>query len=231
MRRSAGRRRPWMPVVEARDGLGSLVAVADLRPGMISGRWPGSAQRMNGFLEEVVGRSGVMSGHTAVDVGCGTGSLALGLAQRVRKVIGVDVSGYLLRIAAANAWRASLNNVEFMEGGVGALPLGAGAADAVFCNLLLHHAADPDAAIRDMCRVLRPGGVVVLADLELHDEVWAVREGRDLWPGFERTDVTRWLAGAGLAGVVVEPLDHVSLLKSRSGKRALARMFVAMGWK
>ena len=98
-----------------------------------------------------------------VDVGCGTGTLAIALAQAGARVIGVDGDEDVLRRARA---KADGVEIDWRRGLADAVPLPDASADAVVCSLVLHH-LQPDAkaaALAECRRVLRPGGALHIAD-------------------------------------------------------------------
>lgn len=98
-------------------------------------------------------------GRTVLDMGCGSGRYSLALARAgAARVVGVDLGKRSIESARAIASRAGLANVEFRTGDVLDLPFEDGAFDFVFCNGVLHHTADMERGIREMYRVLRPGG-------------------------------------------------------------------------
>lgn len=100
-------------------------------------------------------------GHRVLDVGCGTGVLAREALARVRpggSVAGIDPNEAMLRVA-----REKEAAVEWRNGRAEALPFDDGAFDAVLCQFALMFFEDPVAAIREMARVARPGGRVVVA--------------------------------------------------------------------
>ena len=107
---------------------------------------------------------------TLADIGCGTGSLTFELARFAEKVIGVDLSQEMLRRARAGATERTLENVEFRQGDVLKLPLDAHSVDAAFCVMVLHFLADPERAVSGLCRIVRPGGSVILVDLVEHSK-------------------------------------------------------------
>jgi ubiquinone/menaquinone biosynthesis C-methylase UbiE len=104
-------------------------------------------------------------GGTAVEVGCGTGSLAIALAaaRRDAEVVGVDGDPHVLALARAKPGAA---RVAWRQGLADALPLDDASADAAICSLLLHHLTDEAkaAALAELVRVLQPGGTLHVAD-------------------------------------------------------------------
>lgn len=116
-------------------------------------------------------------GMRLLDAGCGPGSITLGLAERIAlrhgepsagEVVGIDADPAALDYARRLAAEHSITNVRFEVGDVYALPYDGASFDAVFSHALLQHLADPAAAVREMHRVLRPGGVIGIADAD-HD--------------------------------------------------------------
>ncbi len=135
------------------------------------------------------------------DIGCGTGFLAAALAPKVAWVHCLDASGAML--AEARQRLGQHDNVSYHLVEAGVLPLDDASIDIVVANMVLHHTADPAAALQEWTRPLRPGGRLVLTDMDAHDEAWTRSEMADVWPGFQRADVASWLRGAGLEAVRV----------------------------
>jgi SAM-dependent methyltransferase len=99
---------------------------------------------------------------TVLDVGCGTGQLALFLATGDRRVVGADLTRASLELAAAAARRFRVPRVRFVETDLREPGLRAGAFDVVTCSGVLHHTPDPERSFRAIARLARPGGVVVV---------------------------------------------------------------------
>jgi ubiquinone/menaquinone biosynthesis C-methylase UbiE len=97
-----------------------------------------------------------------LDVGCGTGAAVRTAAPEVTRSVGVDLSEGM--IARAKELAADLDNTEFVEGDSEALPFGEAEFSAILCTNSFHHYPDPVAAVREMARVLAPGGRVVIGD-------------------------------------------------------------------
>ena len=163
------------------------------------------------------------------DIGTGTGFLAAGLAPVVKQVYAVDGSAAMLDVARRNL--GELSNVELRQADGSALPFDDASLDAVFANMYLHHCPDPGAAIAEMARVVRPGGRLVITDMDAHDHEWMREEMADEWLGFDRAQVKGWLREAGLVNVITDCSNQSCCASSQAtaGQRAEISVFVAAG--
>jgi ubiquinone/menaquinone biosynthesis C-methylase UbiE len=110
----------------------------------------------------------VPRGLAVADVGCGTGLLTLGLAAVAERVHAVDSSERMVRLAREKVRRASLANVTVKRAEAERLPFESASLDAVFAFHLLRHLVKPAGALAEFGRVVKPGGRVVLVELEPH---------------------------------------------------------------
>jgi ubiquinone/menaquinone biosynthesis C-methylase UbiE len=163
------------------------------------------------------------------DVGTGTGFVAAGLAPRAARVYGFDASAAMLEVARHNL--DAFPNVELHEAPGDHLPLAEAFLDGVFANMYLHHAPDPAAAIKEMVRVLKPGGKLCLTDLDTHDHTWQREQMADLWLGFERDAIRKWLAEAGLTEIDVDCAEGTCNACGPDGTVKPLSIFVAIGRK
>jgi ubiquinone/menaquinone biosynthesis C-methylase UbiE len=138
---------------------------------------------------------------TIVEVGLGTGGLLSDLTAKAEKVVGVDHSQAMLEEARRRLAQTGIAGIDLRLGEMTHLPMPDSSADCAVVNMVLHHAADPQAVLRELRRVLVPGGVLVLADLSRHDREWVRERLADQWLGFERAELEEWLAAAGFADV------------------------------
>ncbi len=126
-------------------------------------------------------------GEMVVDVGSGAGLDALIAARQVGpagRVVGVDMTPAMLLKARANAALAGVANAEFREGVAEALPVPDRSADVVLSNGVINLCPDKDAVLRELHRVLKPGGRLQLADIVISRPVpREAREDVDLWTG------------------------------------------------
>src|SRR4051794_4427121 len=132
------------------------------------------------------------------DIGTGTGGMLPLLSEFADTIVAVDISKEMLRLAKQRAKSLGLDNVEFVKADLADLPLEDASVDAAFATLVLHHAPDPGAAVKEMARVLRPGGTLVVVDLSAHGHEWLREEQGDVWLGFGRDELVGYLAKAGL---------------------------------
>lgn len=114
-------------------------------------------------------------GTRVIDCGCGQGSITLGLAETVApgEVVGVDREPSQIAAARALATERGVPNVRFEEASIYALPYPDASFDAAFAHTVLEHVSDPLRALREMRRVLKPGGVIGIKDPDYATLVYA----------------------------------------------------------
>jgi ubiquinone/menaquinone biosynthesis C-methylase UbiE len=102
-----------------------------------------------------------------LDVGCGPGNITTGLAKLVPdgSVIGVDMAEDVLIQARAHAESQGQHNVTFVTGNVFNLDYEDGTFDVIYAHQVLQHLHDPTAAVKEMRRVVKPGGLVAIRDM------------------------------------------------------------------
>jgi SAM-dependent methyltransferase len=116
-------------------------------------------------LRLLVETAGAGSDDTVLDVACGPGLVVCAFARAVRHATGIDVTPAMLDRARAHAAEEGVANVTWRAGDVTALPFADGEFSLVVSRFAFHHFPDPAAVLREMVRVCRRGGKVVVADM------------------------------------------------------------------
>jgi ubiquinone/menaquinone biosynthesis C-methylase UbiE len=134
-----------------------------------------SLERMNRFQEaearRLIADLGLPAGSRGLDVGCGIGLYALWLAEAVGPgggVIGIEPE--MEKVEAARALvggRVAPGRLEFRPGDGTAIPLPDRSVDWLWCGDVLHHIIDTEKALREFCRVVRPGGPIVVKESQV----------------------------------------------------------------
>ncbi len=170
-----------------------------------AGRWDKLREEMFGPSFDLRALPALLDeGWTVGDLGCGTGGLAESLSPFVAKVVGVDSSAAMLSAARRRLKGAA--NVELHRGEMESLPLPDSSLDAALLVLVLHHLPEPPLALAEVARVLRPGGRVLVVDMQPHErEEYRIEMGH-AWLGFAPDALERWLAEAGFERARLRPL-------------------------
>ena len=161
-------------------------------------------------------------GETVLDLGSGAGLDVFLAARQVGpggRVIGVDMTPEMLVRARASAARIGLSQVEFREGRLEALPVASASIDAVTSNCVINLVPDKRAVFKEVARVLRPGGRMVVSDILLDGRLpEAVQQDLLAYVGcvsgaMRREEYFALVAGAGLAQVeILRDVDYLASL-------------------
>jgi DNA-binding transcriptional ArsR family regulator len=163
----------------------------------------------------------IAPGLRVADIGTGTGVLALELARAGLRVVAVDHSARMLDAARAKLERDPGLDVALRLGDASSLPLGDAEVDAAFAHMVLQYLASPIEALREMARVVAPGGSVVVIDFVSHDREWMRQELGVLRLGFTAEEIESSFVSVGLP----EPRIEVQAPTSRTAD--LPETFIA----
>jgi ArsR family transcriptional regulator len=141
---------------------------------------------------------------TIGDLGCGTGQVSATVAPFAARIIAVDTSAAMLQ--AARRRLQLFDNVELRRGELESLPIDDERLDAALMMLVLHHLPEPPRVLKEVARVLRPGGRIVIADMHPHDREAYRQQMGHIWLGFSDDHVASMLRDAGFERIRIAPL-------------------------
>ncbi len=147
------------------------------------------------------------AGETVVDLGSGAGIdvfLAADAVGPTGRVIGVDMTPEMLARARRNAAKHGVTNAEFREGRLEELPVDSGTVDAITSNCVINLVPDKAAVFKEIARILKPGGRLVISDIVLD---------KKLPPEIEQ-DVYAWvgcISGAAMRDSYLDMLKDAGL--------------------
>lgn len=139
-----------------------------------------------------------------VDLGAGEGLISQLLARRARSVTCIDNSPSMVKVGSQLAADQGIENLSYQLGDIESIPLADACADLALFSQALHHAMHPERAIAEAGRILRPGGRVVILDLNQHTFEQARELYADHWLGFSANQLYAWLKAAGFLEVQVD---------------------------
>jgi ArsR family transcriptional regulator len=195
------------------------VAFFDSAPGV----WDRMRAELIGQRTDLLALLGLLDERWVVgDLGCGTGHVAEALAPSVGRVIAVDESGPML--SAARKRLAALENVELRSGQLEELPIDDDTLDAAILFLVAHYVTEPGSVMREVARVLRQRGRILVVDLMPHERDEYVQQMGHVWQGLGEEQLRGWLDDAGFADLRYRPLPADPAAKGPG-------LFVASGRK
>jgi ubiquinone/menaquinone biosynthesis C-methylase UbiE/DNA-binding transcriptional ArsR family regulator len=142
---------------------------------------------------------------TVGDLGCGTGQASAALAPFVAHVIAVDASAAMLQ--AAKKRLSTFENVDLRRGDLEDLPIDGGRLDAATLMLVLHHLPEPEIALAEVARVVKPGGRLLVVDMLPHDRESYRQQMGHVWLGFSDEHLRRILYESGFDEIRIVPLS------------------------
>ena len=163
------------------------------------------------------GRSWEAIGHLALrlvpaisvaDLGAGEGLLSQLIAHRAERVWCIDNSVKMVEVGTELAKKNGFANLTYKLGDIERVPLPDKTVDLAILSQALHHASHPQTAVDEACRILKPGGQLLILDLKEHAFVKAHELYGDLWLGFKESALHGFLKKAGFQKVEVATVSR-----------------------
>jgi len=165
------------------------------------------------------------------DLGSGTGFLALDIARKANVVFALDHSRNMLNHIVRKAKSLNLSNVFAIESDLESSLHIHEQIEIVTMNMALHHIENPPEMIKEIYRMLLPGGTIVISDVMQHDGVWAKEEMHDKWLGFTLSDVEKWILKAGFIESSVTDTGLIAVSSNAKGETIAPHIFLAIAKK
>ncbi len=170
---------------------------------------------MAALYSSLLGEAGLLPGDRVLDLGCGSGTHFAWIAKEIGpegKVVGLDPDEENLETARNRIGGADYESqVELRQGSLAHLPFEDGVFDAVWCAGSLQYEPDPVGAIKEMVRVVRPGGRVAAQDVEMHSMILGPMEDELLLAlkgclpgGSHDQEFVDWFVGHKLRGYFIQ---------------------------
>ncbi len=182
-------------------------------------------------LREIAVNSVDIKEKVIADLGAGTGFISLRVGEEANLVFPIDSSKNMLKELHKSAKYKNLNNVYPIKGSLEDLPLFDNSVDIIFMNMALHHVVNPDVAIKEMNRVLKKDGQVIITDVEEHTGEWATKEMYDVWLGFRHDQLVSWYREAGFTNIDVKSTGLIARGESSKGEVIEPKIFIAKATK
>ncbi|HER40266.1 MAG TPA: arsenite methyltransferase [Salinimicrobium catena] len=155
----------------------------------------------------------IKEGDTVIDLGSGAGNdcfIARHETGASGKVIGIDFTPAMIKKARSNAEKLGLNNVEFREGDIDDMPVSSEVADVVVSNCVLNLVPDKEKVIKEIFRVLKPGGHFSISDVVLVGSLpTALQEDAEMYAGcvsgaIQKDDYLNYIKEAGFKSITLQ---------------------------
>ena|SRR5205823_8237343 len=171
-----------------------------------AGQWDRLREELFGDGFHLAALAALADPHWVVgDLGCGTGQASAALAPFVARVVAVDGSGAMLQ--AAKRRLHGFDNVDLRRGELEALPIDDARLDAATLMLVLHHVPEPERALAEAARALKPGGRLLVVDMQPHDRESYRQQMGHVWLGFTEDHLRTVLTDAGFGETRIVPLS------------------------
>ncbi len=180
--------------------------------------------------ERAIDEMDMSEGLKVADIGAGSGFITEGLVQQPVEITAVDESEKMLTVMKAKF--SQNTNITYLISESENIQTPDSSWDYALSNMFLHHVERPSVVIKELHRTLKPGGKLIITDLDKHNFEFLVTEQNDRWMGFERSDIELWFKEAGFKNVKIDCVNANCCADScGSDDRAEISIFIVTGEK
>lgn len=179
--------------------------------------------------DEAIIQLKTISGKTAADIGAGTGFMSEGLLDAELEVVAVDSSPEMIGIMKEKF--ADIKEFKCVLTDQSVIKLDDESVDYAFANMHLHNTENPQAALKEIIRILKPGGKAAVTDIILYQDEEAQKKYQHRWPGFSFPDLYDWFINAEFRNISIEKLAQSITFTDKNGKEIKIGLFIASGEK
>jgi ubiquinone/menaquinone biosynthesis C-methylase UbiE len=162
----------------------------------------------------------------ALDYGAGTGLISLELRRHVRKIVAADSSAGMLDVLRAKVAHERILSIEPMAWQIGLPTTGLPSFDLIVSSMTFHHVRDTGAAAGALYGLLRPGGRIAVADLDLDNGEFHEKPGIADHDGFDRGHLHEIFSDAGFRDIRFADACRISRRSSRTGQQREFTIFL-----
>ena len=179
--------------------------------------------------DEAIIQLKTVSGKTAADIGAGSGFMSEGLLDAELRVFAVDSSPEMVeflkeKFQDIREFKAILTEPAIIK-------LEDESVDYAFANMYLHNTEDPQAALKEIIRILKQGGKAAVTDIILYSNEEAQKHYHHKWPGFSFPDLYDWFINAEFRNISIEKLTQYCTHTAENGEETKIELFIATGEK
>ena len=180
--------------------------------------------------ERAISEIDVQPGIKVADIGAGSGFITEGLIEHDIEITAVDESENMIEVMKEKFRHDK--NVHYLISESENLQTPDQSWDYALANMFLHHVERPAVVLKELYRTLKPGGKLIITDLDKHNFEFLVTEQNDRWMGFERSDIQSWFEEAGFKNVIIDCVNANCCADScDSDDRAEINIFIVVGEK
>ncbi|MDX2052336.1 MAG: metalloregulator ArsR/SmtB family transcription factor [Polyangiaceae bacterium] len=187
-----------------------------------AGRWDKLRSELFGEHVALTAIGALLQDQVVADLGCGTGQLLELIAPFCEHAFGVDQSAAMIKSARQRL--KSLSKVTLLRTSLEELPLEEASLDTALMVLVLHHLPQPTQTLAEALRALRPGGRLIVLDMQAHEREDYRQQMGHIWLGFSAEQLRSWFTEVGFARFTYTPFSPNPNAKGPS-------LFVGVGYK